>query len=188
MKHFVSIILSEYKMDENLVESILDSAKIGLLESQTLYEMFETDNDEQVLRVQLPRQLTVTESDEFADVLANKLFEMGYENFDLEVSAEDQELPFDIAEDLQVFMKNDAMFYRRVYYPAMVKIADQVKQKKKVNFITAMNPVIDKALNVYCKRYDLPSATKDQFTQDHRSELINRIREEESPNIQNGDY
>lgn len=186
MEHFVSIILADYELEEHLVESILDSAGVGLLESETLYEMFETDNDEQVLRVQLPRQLSEQESDDFANTLANKLFEMGYDDFEIEVSAEDQELPFDIAEDLNVFMKNDPMFYRRAYFPTMTKIADQIKKKKEVNFASALSPMIDRALEVYCKKFELPHSTK--LSPSDKENLVNRIRDEEMPNIQKGDY
>ena len=189
MEHFVSIILKDYELEEHLVESILDSAGVGLTESETLYEMFETDNNEQVLRVELQRQLSESESDKFAETLADKLFEMGYEDFDIEVSAEeDQELPFDISEDLHVFMKNDPMFYRRAYYPTMAKIADSIRNKKKVDFTTAVNPMIDKALEVYCKKFEIPHSIKEKFSQGNRETLADRIREEEMTNIREGDY
>jgi len=187
MEHFVSIILADYELDEHLVESVLDSAGIGLLESETLYETFESEYNEQVLRVQMPRQLTIEESDNLAESLAHKLFEAGYENFDIEVSAE-EDLPFDITSDLHVFMKNDPMFYRRVYYPTILKIADHLKQKRKLNFSKVLSPMIDKALDVYCKKFDLPQSTKKHFTQDSRKSLIDSIRDEEMQQIRQGEY
>lgn len=186
MEHFVSIILADYELEEHLIESILDSAKVGLLESETLYEMFETDDDEQVLRVELPRQLSIQESDEFAETLAHKLFEMGYEDFDIEVSAEEQELPFDIAEDLYVFIKNDPMFYRRAYFPALSKIAGQIKNKKKVNFKSALGPMVDKGFEAYRKKYKLPRSTK--LSLDNKETIVNRIRDDEMPEIRKGEY
>lgn len=187
MEHFVSIILTDYELEEHLVESILDSAKVGLLESETLYEMFETDTNEKVLRVELSRQLSEQESDEFAETLADKLFEMGYDNFELEVST-DEDLPFDIVGDLHVFMKNDPMFYRRAYYPTLSKIADRVKQKKKVNFTTALEPLINKALEVYAKKYDLPKSVIKQFSTDSKESLAGLIRDEELEEIRKGSY
>ena len=35
---------------------------------------------------------------------------------------EDKELPFDIVDDTIVFMRNDPMFYRRHYFPAVSKL------------------------------------------------------------------
>jgi|AntDeeMinimDraft_6_1070357.scaffolds.fasta_scaffold03036_4 hypothetical protein len=189
MEHFVSIITSEYELEDHLVESVLNSAKVGLLEDETQYVLFETDSNEQVLRVQLHRQLSEQESDEFAETLADRLFEMGYDNFDIEVSTEEtEELPFDVVEDLFVFMKNDPMFYRRVYFPMMSKIADAMSNNKNVDFEKALRPVIEKAVEVYAKKFDLPPSTKKMFTDESRSNLINRIRDEETQNIEQGDY
>jgi len=188
MEHFVSIIVSNRDLEEHLVESILNSASVGLLEDETLYEMFETDDKEQVLRVQLHRQLSEQESDDFAETLADKLFEMGYDEFDIEVSTDEESLPFDIVEDLHVFMKNDAMFYRRVYFPTMTKIADAIKSKKNINFAKTVQPMIDRAVDIYTKRFDLPASTKEMFKDEDRANLVARIKEEEMENIQQGEY
>lgn len=188
MEHFVSIITREYELEEHLVESVLSSAKVGLLEDETTYQLFETEDNEQVLRVQLHRQLSESESDEFAESLAHKLFEMGYDDFDIEVSTNEEELPFDIVEDLHVFMKNDPMFYRKMYFPTMTKIADAMKAKKKVNFARACQPMIDKAVDVYCKKFGLPRSTKEMFKDEERANLVDRIRSEEMQNIQQGEY
>lgn len=188
MEHFVSIITKNYELEDHLVESVLSSANVGLLEDETNYQLFETDDFEQVLRVQLHRQLSEQESDDFAESLAHKLFEMGYDDFDIEVSTTEEELPFDIVEDLYVFMKNDPGFYRRSFYPTMVKISDAVKSKKKVNFTNELSPMIDQAVETYCQRFDLPKSTKRMFKDEDRSNLIGRIREEEMKNIGNGEY
>jgi hypothetical protein len=189
MEHFVSIITRDYELEDHLVESVLSSAKVGLLEDETQYVLFETDADEQVLRVQLHRQLTEQESDAFAETLADKLFEMGYEDFEIEVSTEESEdLPFDIVEDLFVFMKNDPMFYRRMYFPTMAKIADAMQANKKVDFKKAVQPMVERAVDIYCKKFDLPKSTKKMFTDEHRSNLIDRIQSEETENIEQGEY
>ena len=188
MEHFVSIITTDYKLEDHLVESVLTSANAGLLETETLYETFETDNGEQVLRVQLTRQLSESEADSFAESLADKLFEMGYENFDIEVSTDEDSLPFDIVEDLFVFMTNDPMFYRKTYYPAIVKISDAVHNKKKINFANLIQPVIEKAVDEYVSKFALPKSTKKMFKDEDRSNLIARIKQEEMENIQQGEY
>ena len=188
MEHFVSIILTNYELEEHLVESVLDSAGSSLTESETLYEMFETDNNEQVLRVELQRQLSEQEADTFAETLANKLFEMGYDDFELEVSTDEEQLPFDVVEDLFVFMKNDPMFYRRVYFPTISKVADLIKNNKKVSFTKAFAPVIDKAIEAYRNKFEMSKSVSKQFSPDSKESLINRIKEEELPSIRKGDY
>lgn len=93
MEHFVSIITDKNQdLNEDLVNSIVDSTGQELVEDENEYDFFETE-DEQVLRVGLGRQLTKEESDNFAKTLAEKLFDMGYKQFDIEVSMdEDSEI------------------------------------------------------------------------------------------------
>jgi hypothetical protein len=189
MEHFVSIITKNKSLEESLVESVLNSANVALLENETNYEMFETVSNEQVLRVELHRELTEQEADDFAETLADKLFEMGFEDFELEVSAtESEDLPFDIVEDLHVFMKNDPTFYRKDYFPTMVAISDQARKTKKVDFNSKIKPMIGKAVDLYCEKFGLPKSTKELFNDEKESGLIQRIREEEIPRIQQGEY
>ena len=52
-----------------------------------------------VFQIPLSRQLSEEESDEYAERLANLMFEQGYEDFDIEVSSEGEELDEETYDD-----------------------------------------------------------------------------------------
>jgi hypothetical protein len=88
MQHFFSIIGKNINA-ESLVDVALSESAIGLFEDQTTYEIFEDEQGNQVLRVELHRSLDETEADELAESLNEQLKEMGLEEFDIEVSTDE---------------------------------------------------------------------------------------------------
>jgi hypothetical protein len=88
MQHFFSIIGKNINA-ESLVDVALSESAIGLFEDQTTYEIFEDEQGNQVLRVELHRSLDETEADELAESLNAQLKEMGLEEFDIEVSTDE---------------------------------------------------------------------------------------------------
>jgi hypothetical protein len=88
MQHFFSIIGKNINA-ESLVDVALSESAIGLFEDQTNYHIFEDEQGNQVLRVELHRSLDETEADELAESLNAQLKEMGLEEFDIEVSTDD---------------------------------------------------------------------------------------------------
>ena len=115
MQHFFSIIGKNINA-ESLVDVALSESAIGLFEDQTNYQIFEDEQGNQVLRVELHRALDETESDELAESLNEQLKEMGLEEFDIEVSS-DEELDeetyegddFHSAYDVMWFNEDDAL-------------------------------------------------------------------------------
>lgn len=89
MQHFFSIIGKNINA-ESLVDVALSESAIGLFEDQTSYEIFEDSEGNQVLRVELHRSLDQTEADELAESLNEKLKEMGLNEFDIEVSTDEE--------------------------------------------------------------------------------------------------
>jgi len=89
MQHFFSIIGKNINA-ESLVDVALSESAIGLFEDQTNYQIFEDEQGNQVLRVELHRALDEIESDELAESLNEQLKEMGLEEFDIEVSTNEQ--------------------------------------------------------------------------------------------------
>jgi len=80
MEHFVRVIFDEaVEMNESLNESIFPGN-----------QLLETADGKQVFHYGLPKQLSEEESDEFADRLANYMFEQGYDNFDIEISTNEE--------------------------------------------------------------------------------------------------
>ena len=115
MQHFFSIIGKNINA-ESLVDVALSESAIGLFEDQTNYQIFEDEQGNQVLRVELHRALDETEADELAESLNEQLKEMGLEEFDIEVST-DEELDeetyegddFHHAYDVMWFNEDDAL-------------------------------------------------------------------------------
>jgi hypothetical protein len=89
MQHFFSIIGKNIN-PESLLDAALSESAIGLFEDQTRYTIFEDEQDNQVLRVELHRSLDQTEADELAESLNEKLKAMGIEEFDIEVSTDEE--------------------------------------------------------------------------------------------------
>jgi hypothetical protein len=88
MQHFFSIIGKDIN-PESLLNTAMSESAIGLLEDQTTYEIFEDEDDNQVLRVELHRSLDETEADELAESLNEKLKAMGLNEFDIEISTDE---------------------------------------------------------------------------------------------------
>lgn len=80
MEHFVRIVMEKQEGAQMLDESIFGKQ-----------EIFETDQGATVYEIALPRELSEEESDEYANRLANYMFEQGYEDFDIEISTDELE-------------------------------------------------------------------------------------------------
>ena len=81
MEHYVRVVFDEaVEMNESLNESVFPG-----------HELLETTDGKQVFHYRLPKQLSEEQSDEFAERLANYMFEQGYDNFDIEISMDEQQ-------------------------------------------------------------------------------------------------
>ena len=87
MENFVSVILKNREIDENaIVEAMLDALDAPLAERIQEYGLYESENDSIVVRLLTPYELDDEESDTFAESFSNKMFEMGYDDFEIETS------------------------------------------------------------------------------------------------------
>jgi len=75
MEHFVRIVMEKQEGAQLLDESIFAEQ-----------EIYETEQGATVYEIVLPRQLSEDEADEYANKLANYMFEQGYDDFDIEIS------------------------------------------------------------------------------------------------------
>lgn len=98
------------------------------------------------------------------------------------------ELPFDVVEDTIVFMRNDPHFYRRHYYPTMCKMADQVRAGSKIDPVSVIGPMIEKASEKYNKKYQLARSPEEIYTNECRKTMLQRIYSEELEAIKKGEY
>jgi len=87
-------------------------------------------------------------------------------------------LPYDLGEDLMVFMRNDPMFYRRHFFP----ISDHIKLNSK-NVKAIDRELIDKMINrgvlEYCKKYKIPNDPSTLINKGERSVIAGKIIEGE---------
>lgn len=78
MEHFVRIIF-EKEVTSKLDESIFPKQNL-----------LETTDGRSVIEIPLSKQLSESESDDFADKLTDYMLESGYNTFDIEISFEDE--------------------------------------------------------------------------------------------------
>jgi len=106
------------------------------------------------------------------------------------VQQDDMRLPFDVVEDAVVFMRNDPQFYRKQYFPAVTKLADLIraKKKKEINNKSVLGSMVDNGMASYCKKYNLARRPADIFTMQDRQAILDKITSEEIKNIEQGDY
>ena len=88
MEHFVRITMEKQEEQKSLDESIFAEQ-----------EMYETDQGGTVYQIPLARNLSEQEADEYANKLANYMFEQGYQDFDIDISAEGLEESDEITYD-----------------------------------------------------------------------------------------
>jgi hypothetical protein len=87
MKHFVSVIIPIKTVNEQSVQAMMiNISSQKLLEGAGLFESGVTNEGDSIIQLSLRRELNIIESDRFAEELANKLFDAGYENFDIYTS------------------------------------------------------------------------------------------------------
>ena len=88
MKHFIKIVCEkkEEDVDDIVVDAVLECADEALLEDETNYDIGETEQGGLILTVETHKALKDSESTIVAERIANKLFDLGYNSFDVEIS------------------------------------------------------------------------------------------------------
>jgi len=105
-----------------------------------------------------------------------------------EFAQQDQNsLSFDIVDDAVVFMRNDPIFYRKKYFPAIASVADEYRNNQNLNR-SVLGNMVDSGINSYCKKYKIAKAPADVFTAEDREAIIEKICSEELKEIENGAY
>lgn len=99
----------------------------------------------------------------------------------------DFELPFSVADDVSVFMRNDPMMYRKQLFPAIMQMKDLHEKDKEVNADKCLGSAVDKAMNTYCDKFDLGKPAN-VFKDGDRKAIIDKIYAEEYTQIRNGAY
>ena len=108
------------------------------------------------------------------------------ESFPHKVDTKQDQLPYDLAEDLMFFMRNDENFYRKHYYPHIAKIKEQVKKGRKLSSNVFM-PMVQHAFECYTDKFPvrgLPESLEDDLCE----EICSKLRTEEVQHINNDIY
>jgi len=91
MENFISVALPSRKAKKAVLEKMIASAQMHLNETNPNYGIFEDDNKNIILKIELPQQLDNKASDAVAHNLSENLFNLGYNDFDIEISSNDSE-------------------------------------------------------------------------------------------------
>ena len=95
---------------------------------------------------------------------------------------------FDLADDTLVFMRNDPMFYRKHYLPAMIEFAKCVNAGNKEKARNSVLPVVERGITDYCKKFNIAKTPSDVFKDNDKEAIIQLLVSEEMPNVKKGEY
>jgi len=88
MEHFVRVVMEKQESARQLDESIFPGI-----------DLYETAQGGTVFQIPLQRELSEDEANEYAEKLADLMFEQGYEDFDIEISAGDDDISEETYDD-----------------------------------------------------------------------------------------
>ena len=95
MDHFISVIfakqLNESKRDI-VLDTMINTARVGLTEDSVEYELYESENNSTVLRLPLAKPIKEAHQQAFVEALANRLFDKGHTDFEIELSVLNENL------------------------------------------------------------------------------------------------
>ena len=138
MEHFVYIVMEKNNsLNESLDESIFPGS-----------ELHESAQGASVYQIPLSRQLTNEEADEYAQNLANYMFEQGHEDFDIEFPVEGEELDevtFDDDDDFyaeygELWYNDDDIIDEAEYQGRKVKLGKPMQGDTKKFKVYVKNP------------------------------------------------
>jgi hypothetical protein len=138
MENFVYIVMEKNNsLNESLDESIFPGS-----------ELHESAQGASVYQIPLPRQLTNEEADEYAQNLANYMFEQGHEDFDIEFPVEGEDLDevtFDDDDDFyaeygELWYNDDDIIDEAEYQGRKVKLGKPMQGDTKKFKVYVKNP------------------------------------------------
>jgi hypothetical protein len=100
---------------------------------------------------------------------------------------EEARMPFDVVDDLSIFMRNDPMFYRKKMFPCIMQMKDAYGRQENLEPQKLLGPIVDQAMDQYCDKFNLGLRDK-IFKLEDRDEAINKIYGEEMKMIECGAY
>ena len=99
----------------------------------------------------------------------------------------DDKLPFDVVDDVAIFMRNDPMFYRKSLFPAIMNMKDRHEAGADCVAEDCLSEVCGRAMESYCSKFKLGSPTN-IFKPEDKGALIQKVFGEEMKMIKDGAY
>ena len=88
MENFISVSIPSRRAKKSVLEKMIASAGIHLNEGEPNYGVFEGEDKNIILKLELPQELNSKDSDIVAHNLSENLFDLGYDDFDIEISSD----------------------------------------------------------------------------------------------------
>jgi hypothetical protein len=104
------------------------------------------------------------------------------------IKQDKEELPFDIEDDLAVYIRNDPMFYRKHYYPTVLKMQSAHKNNKSLDAVSLWAPVVKRAVIPYMTKFKIDKNPNDVIDDNIIKSIASKIYSEEVNNIKSGSY
>jgi len=105
-----------------------------------------------------------------------KIIEL-FEDFQLPSEKKDDKLPFDLKDDLEFFMRNDDDFYRRHYYPHIIKCKNYMESGKNLG-PRAFKKLVNHAYECYTKKFPVRQLP-DSLEEDIVNKICSKLHNEE---------
>ena len=96
-------------------------------------------------------------------------------------------LEYDLMDDLMFFMNNDPDFYRKRYYPTMLKFDKYCKEGRKVS-PKAFEGLCKEAYESYRNKFQQVEGLEPQLDEEICEKICNHIHEQETKNCKEGMY
>tara|TARA_B110000503_G_C6954028_1_gene332207 strand:+ start:93 stop:440 length:348 start_codon:yes stop_codon:yes gene_type:complete len=97
------------------------------------------------------------------------------------------ELPYDVVEDLKVFMTQDNDFYRKNIFPRLGEVQSAVSKGGKYNKKMLL-PVIEQGILEYLKKFDIKKRPHEFMNDGQKLECISSMLKDEMENFRKGEY
>jgi|GEM_PF-3102765 len=88
MENFISVSIPSRRAKKSVLEKMIASAGIHLNEGEPNYGVFQGEDKNIILKLELPQELNSKDSDIVAHNLSENLFDLGYDDFDIEISSD----------------------------------------------------------------------------------------------------
>jgi hypothetical protein len=98
----------------------------------------------------------------------------------------DKELGYDLKDDLVFFMNNDPQFYRKKYYPTMLKFDKFVKEGKRID-ARGFVKLVKEAYSTYQNKFPV-EGLKEELPEDMLEDICKAIHDQETKNVEDKFY